>query len=296
MVEHENNDPQEGLTPEQQEQVEQALTRARTVIGRVTKGGLVGLILRGVFRSFTRRLRFSGRKVVFFFVGLLIIALSVVTCSAGVDLQSLTAEYGEPVPATKAAAQRFLERTATAIQNAPNNRRLRIAVSEVEATSALSLGLMMPELMQAMETIPPERLQQANSIEDMRAILREHEAAQRERRTFWQRVAAIFDPRLRTGDVQVQFTGAGEIVVAGYVKAWMWQQPALVVFAPRARTGQLEFDFVKGKLGRLPAPEWAFDQLGRLVSSLILQGREYAEISNLTVSEGRLTFEAAVTR
>ena len=65
MSEHRNNDPQEGLTPEQQEQVAQALTRAQTAIGRVTKGGLFGLILRGLFGSVTRRLRLSGRKVVF---------------------------------------------------------------------------------------------------------------------------------------------------------------------------------------------------------------------------------------
>ena len=96
--------------------------------------------------------------------------------------------------------------------------------------------------------------------------------------------------------MQVRFTGAGEIVVAGYVQAWRFKQPALVVFAPRARSGTLELDFVKGRLGRLPAPSWAFDLLGRLAASLILQGRDYAEISNLTVAPGRLTFEARVTR
>ena len=92
--------------------------------------------------------------------------------------------------------------------------------------------------------------------------------------------------------MQVRFTGSGDVVVAGYVQAWGWRQPGLVVFAPRAQRGVLELDFVKGRLGRMPAPAWAFDMLGRLVASLILLGDDYAEISDLTVTEGRLAFEA----
>jgi hypothetical protein len=127
-------------------------------------------------------------------------------------------------------------------------------------------------------------------------VLREREATARDSMSFRQRVAALFDPRIRTGDVQVRFTGQGEIVLAGYVEAWRFRQPALVVFAPRARSGELELNFVKGQLGRLPAPAPAFDLLGKLVASLILQGRDYAEISHLQVQQGRLTFEAVVAR
>jgi hypothetical protein len=289
-------EPQKDLTPEQREQVEQALSRGRAALKGVTRAGILGLIFRGLFGSMFRRLRFGGRKLMFLGIGMLVVVLSVATCSAGVNLQNLTAEYGAPVPATTDAAQRFVQRTAAAIQNAPTSRRLRITVSQTEATSALSLGLMMPELMRAMETLPAEQVQQAGDIKSLRAMLRDHETAQRENRTFRDKVAGVFDPRLRTGDVQVQFTGNGEIVMAGYVQAWRWKQPALVVFAPRARSGELELDFVKGRLGRLPAPAWAFDLLGRLAASLILQGQDYAEISNLTVQDGRLTFEARVTR
>ena len=56
-----------------------------------------------------------------------------------------------------------------------------------------------------------------------------------------------------------------------------------------------ELDFVRGQLGRLPAPEWAFDKLGDLLSSLILLGQDYAEISELSVTEGRMTFVGRVT-
>lgn len=289
------SDPQPP-TPEEQQQIDEAMTRARTALSGVSRIGLVGMALRGIFRSVFRMPRIGRRKVVVLGIGLLIVVSSIVTCSAGVNLMTLTAEYGEPIPATIEAAQRFAQRAARAVQNASTSRRFRITIAEAEATSALSLGLMIPELMAALDSLPPEALQQARSIEDLRETLRRREETARQSRTFRERVAGLLDPRLRTGDVQVRFTGAGEIVVAGYVQAWRFKQPALVVFAPRARSGTMELDFVKGRLGRLPAPSWAFDHLGRLAASLILQGRSYAEISNLTVDQGRLTFEARVTR
>lgn len=287
--------PNHDLDPEQREQLEQALAQAQVALGSVTRAGCLGMIFRGFLRSLVPRWRFRGRKLAFFLVGLLVAGLSVVTCSAGVDLTSLTAEYGEPVPATREAAQRFLGRTAEALQAAAASRRFRLTVSETEATSALSLGLAMPELMRAMNSVPAEEIQGIDDIGEIRTMLRQREAQQRESRTFRERLAALLDPRLRTGDVQVHFTADGQVAVAGYVQAWHWQQPALVVFAPRARSGELQLDFVKGRLGRLPAPAWAFDKLGSLVASLILLGGDYAEISELTVQEGRLTFEASVT-
>ena len=289
-------EPQHGLDPEQQKQMEEALRRARATLGGVSRVGCLGLIFRGFLRSLIPRWRFRGRKLVVFLIGVLIAGLSVVTCSAGVDLASLTAEYGEPVPATREAARRFLVRSGKALQRASSSGRLRLTVSETEATSALSLGLAIPELMRAMETMPPEEIQGIDDVDKLREVLRQREAEGRESRGWRERIAAALDPRLRTGDVQVRFTGDGEIVVAAYVQAWRWQQPALVVFAPHARSGELELDFVRGQLGRLPAPVWAFDRLGGLVSSLILLGRDYAEISNLTVEDGRLTFEASVTQ
>jgi hypothetical protein len=290
--------PGEGLTPEQKAQVQQALAGARAALKRVSLVGILGPTVRGAFRRTFRRVfrlpRFSRGKLAGLGIGLVVVASSVVTCSVGVDPASLTAGYGEPIPATTEAAYRFAERTGNAIQRASANRRLRITVSEVEATSALSLGLLTPELMRAVQTMPPEQARQIGDIESLRTVLREGEAAARDTMSLRQKIATLFDPRLRTGDVQVRFTGRSEIVIAGYVEAWSFRQPALVVFAPRARSGELQLDFVKGKLGRLPAPEAAFDLLGKLVASLMLQGRDYAEISNLRVEQGRLSFEAVV--
>jgi hypothetical protein len=289
------SEPPERISPEQREQIEKALAQARATLGSVSRGGCLTLFFYGIFQSVVGRLRFALQKLVYLGIGLLVVVLSVTTCSAGVDLASLTAQYGEPVPASKAAAERFVRRTAAAVQSAAVSRRFQITVSEREATSALSLGLLMPELMRMLASLSPEEVEAASDIEDLRRLIREREATKRESSTFGQRVAAFFDPQLRTGDVQVRFTGDGEIVMAGYVEAWRWQQPALVVFAPSARAGHLELDFVRGRLGRLPAPAWAFDLLGELAASLILMGQDYGEISNLTVESGKLTFAASLS-
>ncbi len=288
------DEPHQELTPEQQQQMEEALAKGRAALQNVSKIGCLGMMVRGIFGSIFRFPRLRFKKLLFFGIGLLIAALSILTWSASVDLQQLTAEYGEPVRPTKTAAERFVRRTAAAVQDAPNTRRLRITVTEAEATSALSLGLMVPELMRAIDSVPPHELQQINDIETLRMVLRERAEARKASRNWRQKLAGFFDPELRTGDVQVQFTAGGEIVMAGYVQAWRWKQPALVVFAPSAKSGELELDFVKGKLGRIPAPAFAFDLLGQLVASLLLQGSEYAEITELSVQEGRMVFAGVV--
>jgi hypothetical protein len=257
-------------------------------------GGVLLALARGIARRSTRRtLRRQRRRLPrlrLLVFGLAIMLLSITTCSAGVDLASLTAEYGPAVPANRDAARRFVERVATAVRTAPASRQLRIEITDVEATSALSLGLMMPELMQAMETMTAEEVQRFDDLAELREHLRARTTTRDDNATVFRRIGAILDPRIRSGDVQVRFTAGGEIVMAGYIQAWRWQQPALVVFAPRARSGELELDFRRGRLGRVPAPERAFDRLAGLATSVILQGREYAEITELTVEDGRLTF------
>ena len=282
------------LTPEQRRQISNAMEQASVQLGRLGKIGCMGLIGRMLF-GWIRLPRLRARRVGVFLFGILIVVLSVTTCSWGMDPATLTADYGTPVPATKDAASRLLTRAGNAIRNAPNSRNLRISVTEEEATSALSLGMLLPEVMRAMESIPAEELEAIPTVEGMRERLRQEEEAALESRTLTQRIFGFFDPRLRTGDTQVRFTADGEIVVGGYIQAWRWKQPALVVVAPRATSGELALDFVRGQLGRLPAPEWAFDKLGELLSSLILLGQDYAEITEMTVTEGRMSFLGRVT-
>jgi len=259
-------------------------------IGSVLVGATFGRLFRSG-RAGTRRLRALV-------IGVVIASLSLVTCSWGVDPGSLTASYGPPILASTAAAERLLARSAAAVRSLPETRTLRLSASDVEATSALSLGMMMPELIRATQRMSPAELRGATDLENLRERLRAKEAEAREAelrsQSFARRFLARLDPQIRTGDVQVRFKASGQIVVAGYVQAWRFRQPAMFVVAPHARSGELSMDFVEGRLGRVPAPEFAFDLLGDLLSSLILLGQDYAEISELTVGDGTLHFVGRV--
>jgi hypothetical protein len=70
----------------------------------------------------------------------------------------------------------------------------------------------------------------------------------------------------------------------------------MFVVAPSARSGELELDFVQGRLGRVPAPAFVFDLLGAAIARTVLLGREYAEVAELTVGAGTLSFEGRVAR
>ena len=193
--------------------------------------------------------RLPGRMLRVFFFGLLVAVLSVTTCSFGVDPDSLTASYGSPIPASTEAATRFVSKSVAAMQGMTSSNVLRLTVTESEATSALSLGMMMPELMRTVEGIPPEEIRGATDLETLRERVWQEERATREamleRLTLSQRILMKLDPRLRTGDVQVRFEESGEVVLAGFIQAWSFRQAAMFVVAPSARSGQLELDFVE---------------------------------------------------
>lgn len=253
-------------------------------------GGFVRGRVRGALGGRRRRRRLLRR----FGFGLIIVVLSVTTCSFGVDPSTLTASWGDPVPATTEDAARVMTRGAEAVRSAAGSGAVRLVLTEAEATSALSLGMMLPDLMWASERIPREEILEARDLEALRERIREEADARREELAeelgFLQRMLVKADPRIRTGDVQVRFEETGEVVLAGYVQAWRFRQPGLLVLAPRASGGELELDFVSGRLGRVPLPELVFDWLGRGIASAILLGREHAEVSELSVGDGTLTF------
>jgi len=293
------------VTQPEQEQAAEAVDAALDEIKKrsgllagISVGGILGGFLRRRVRRAVGGRRRRRRLLRRFGFGLLIVVSSVATCSFGVDPSTLTASYGDPVPAATEDAARILTRGAEALQSAPQAGSVRLTLTEVEATSALSLGMMVPELMRAADRIPQEEIRQINDLDVLRERIWSEAEAQREemaeRLGFFERIVLKLDPKLRTGDVQVRFEETGEVVVAGYVQAWRFRQPGLVVVAPRARDGQLTLDFVSGRLGRLPLPERAFDWLGSWLASAVLLGREYAEVSEISVDDGRLTFEGRV--
>ncbi len=265
-------------------------------LGALLGGALLGRARRRAARPFRNRRRLLKR----FGWGAVIVVLSITTCSAGVDSSALTAEWGDPVPASTASAARVLTRGAEVLQQAPETGAVRLTITESEATSALSLGLMISDLMQAAGRIPQEELQEAPDLEALRERIWAAAEQQRqelaERSGLFSRLLIRLDPRIRTGDVQVRFEPTGEVVMAGFVQAWRFRLPGLFVFAPSAGRGTLDLDFVSGRLGRLPLPAFVFDLAGGMVARGILLGQGYAQISEISVSDGALTFAARVTQ
>lgn len=241
----------------------------------------------------------GGRLKVIAF-GLLIVLLSVTTCSFGVDAATLTESYGPPVPASAEAAISFAAKGAAAMEGFAEGNTLRLDVTESEATSALSFGMMLPELVTTLGRIPPEEIRAATDLEALRERVRQEQQAIRDsvlaELPVVARILDKLDPRIRTGDVQIRFQESGQVVVAGFVQAWRFRQPAMFVVAPSARSGELELDFVQGRLGRVPAPAFVFDLLGAAIARTVLLGREYAEVAELTVGAGTLSFEGRVAR
>jgi len=257
-------------------------------------GAIGGLLLASASRRVFRRPRVRRRRMRALGLGLLIAVLSVTTCSFGLDPATLTESYGPPVPSSAQDAIDFAEKGARAIERFGADNTLRITVTESEATSALSLGLLLPELMTALNQIPPDELKNATDLETLRErVWREQDQARDSLLAglpLPARLLEKLDPRIRTGDVQVRFQESGEVVVGGFVQAWSFRQPLMFVVAPRARSGELDLDFVKGRLGRLPAPTFLFDPFGDVLARGVLLGREYAEVTDLTVGAGSLTF------
>lgn len=289
-----------------QEKAAEALAQARSTlrehagkIGGLGLGALIGRMVLGRVRRWLRRLVPRGRLLRRFGFGTLIVVLSVATCSFGVDTSALTAAWGEPVPASTEDAARVLTRGIEVLRQAPETGAVRLTLTESEATSALSIGLMMSDLMLVAGRIPQEEIQQAPDLDAMRIRIWEeadrHREEIAERSGVAQRILLKLDPRIRTGDIQVRFEPSGEVVVAGYVQAWRFRQPGLFVVAPSASEGELILDFVSGKLGRLPLPPFVFDWFGGMVARGILLGQGYAEVSEISVGDGTLTLAARVT-
>ena len=67
------------------------------------------------------------------------------------------------------------------------------------------------------------------------------------------------------------------------------EDPAQINFTPKPE-GVGNPHFLSGQLGRLPLPEFAFDFVGGLVARTILMGQGVAEITELSVGDGTLSF------
>lgn len=224
-----------------------------------------------------------------------VVLLSVAACSLGVDSSDYLAEYGDPEPVSGEAAKDLVARGASKLQELAEDGTLRVTINEVEARSVLAVGLRLDELARLMRSISPERIQQSTGIDDVLDIFADRMVGGGggvNPRGLSDRVVAVLDPHVE--DAQVRFSGSGQVAVAGSLAFWRLRQPALLVVVPSVDDGVVHLEFVKVRFGRLPAPRWLFNRLGSSLASAFVLGRDYGEITEIEVTEGRLTVAGTI--
>ena len=167
------------------------------------------------------------------------------------------------------------------------------ALTQEEATSFLTVGA---TIVQQLQTVPIEDLRQIQSIpglDGIEGIEEWQRLVEQAERLENVRLPSNENLQLTIEEPQVHFRGNGRILIRGTVALLTVRQPVRLVVAPRASQGELVLDFVEGQLGPVPMPEFLFDYVGQGLAGALLAGQEYAEITEIRVGEGTLTFQAA---
>lgn len=191
-------------------------------------------------------------------------------------------------PVTSAAsARRFVEKALAAGQLAAETGRFELTVTEGEVTSFLNIGVL---LLRQSQRLPLEDLDQIQDVPGLEGVdigQWQELLEQRERLPGGDRRRFLL--RLTVHDALVRFRSNGHMVVRGDVRLLILRLPVRVVAAPRASEGELVLDFVEGQVAAVPMPELIFDLLGRGLSSAILLGQDYAQVTEITIGPGTLT-------
>lgn len=202
---------------------------------------------------------------------------------------------GPPPAVSQSAAQSFAQKV---LASAGGDGTVRFTITQQEATSAVAVLAEMTAVSgdnpllegagQLPDQIPlegiPGGLEVTPEIEALLERLRGPDGQGPD----------LSGLRLEVDQPEIHFKGDGRMILRGYGVLGSWRLPLRVVTRPRAGQGELMLDFVEGQIGRLPLPEFLFDPLGSMVSRALLAGQDYAEISELTVGSGTLTFSGRV--
>lgn len=202
---------------------------------------------------------------------------------------------GPPVPVTQASAESFAEKLTA---GADGSGMIQVTISQQEATSAVAIVTRMFALSEdnpavqerggLPDEIPLDQLAEGLEVTpEIRGLLERFQSQDGE-------PLSVPVVEIKLEQPQVYFKGDGRMILRGYGVLGSWRLPLRVVTKPRASQGAIQLDFVDGQVGRLPLPEFLFDPLGRMISRALLAGRDYAEISELTVGAGTLTFRGRV--
>jgi len=238
-------------------------------------------------RRRTPRSRVRLRSAMLLLSASLLVALLLSGC------QTELPDDGPPPATSQEAALRFVNKVVTAGENAAETGRISITITQEEATSFLTVGA---TIVQQLQTVPIEDLGQIQSIpglDGIEGIEEWQRLVEQAERLENVRLPSNENLQLTIEEPQVHFRGNGRILIRGTVALLTVRQPVRLVVAPRASQGELVLDFVEGQLGPVPMPEFLFDYVGQGLAGALLAGQEYAEITEIRVGEGTLTFQAA---
>jgi hypothetical protein len=210
------------------------------------------------------------------------------SCAGSGLLEAELPDDGPLPPTSTAAARRFAEKAVAAGESVGGAGYFTIDLTEEEVTSFLNIGVV---LLQRFQSVPLESVEQLQSIPELEGIddLERWQELLDQRERLPDLGGGRLRLRLRIEEPAVHFRSNGHIIVRGSIRFMIVDLPVRIVAAPRASRGEIVLDFVEGQLGPVPMPEFVFDYLGRQLSRAILAGREYGEITEITVGDGVLT-------
>lgn len=231
-----------------------------------------------------------------------LIFLVVVAVAVGCERPTLTAEMtddGPAVPVTRESAISFIQKSVAAGQGASSGL-VSWQVTQEEVTSFIALGADLAELLQMQNRLgnltPAERarldeiLTRLEIDESQISTVLAQLEAQQEAAGLGGLPIPDLALRLLLREPQIYFRANGQIIARGYGEIRGRSQPIRLVFAPRASAGELELTFVEGMVGPIAVPDELINAVGSGVARAILAGNAYAEITELRVEEGVLTF------
>jgi len=216
-----------------------------------------------------------------------LISFVVTGCGApGAVLDGELPEDGPPPVPSVAAAQRLAEKAAAAGEHAASTGLFYLTVTDEEVTSILNIS---GTLLGALDRLPVDELGEIQDIPELEGLNVEQWRGVLERREGFPRTDAG-GLRIRPTIVEpsVRF-GAGQMILRGRAAFAFVDLPIRIVAAPAASDGELALDFVEGRVGAVPMPEFLFDVLGQGVARTILMGQEYVQITEISIGPGTLT-------
>jgi hypothetical protein len=237
-------------------------------------------------------LRMRREAAAFRFLVLALLAVLVMAgCSNGAVLGNGQAADEPVVETSREAARSFVQKAVVAGRQGSGGDEVTLNVTQEEVSSFLDFASQVArqaaaqgvERLSDLERMDPQDLpEDARDLPALLAALRAEGDVPDVRLPdlrFWSR---IYDPRVR-------FTAEGQMVLTGRVDLLGFRQPVRIVAVPRPEGDRILLTFVEGSIGRVPVPAWLAEQVVANVDALLLLGQDYADISDVTVTEGQMS-------